>query len=184
LACCSCGGLPHATAPRLTNGSATGIPTAYDGQFPRNNTYRKTSLGHDRERIPARFAHLAANGVGSARVAGLSAQTWRNIEAALSPIIGVGGVRALYRRSIHLSRNEHPWLAAELGADSQPGDYSALAAVLLQRSPDAAAEASDALLQIFHDLLGTLIGNSLTERLLGPVWELPLNSQDPEDGIR
>ena len=141
-------------------------------------------MGHERRRIPAQFAQLAANGVDSAQVAGLSAQTWREIEEALSPIIGVGGVSALHRRSIHLLRVEHPWLANELGAELHAGDYSTLASVLSQQSGEAAARASGALLQTFHDLLATLIGSSLTERLIGPIWEHPLRSQDSEDGIQ
>ena len=141
-------------------------------------------MGQERQRIPAQFAQLAANGVDSARIAGLSTQTWREIEEALTPIIGVGGVSALHRRSIHLLRDEHPWLAKELGAELRAGDYSALASVLSQRSGEAAASASGALLQTFHDLLVTLIGSSLTERLMGPIWEHPLRSQDPHDGIQ
>ena len=141
-------------------------------------------MGHEHERIPAQFARLAANGVGSARVAGLSAQTWRDIEETLSPIIGVGGVRALYRRSIHLSGDDYSWLAAALGAESQPDYYSVLASVLSQRSAEAAGSISGAMLQTFYDLLATLIGSPLTERLLGPIWDHPLSSQDRKDGIQ
>ena len=36
--------------------------------------------------------------------------TWREIALALGPIIGRGGVAALYRRSLYLAVREHPWL--------------------------------------------------------------------------
>ena len=46
----------------------------------------------------------------------------------------------------------------------------ALLAWLAMRSPTEALESGDAYLQTFHDLLVTLIGSSLTERLLRTVW--------------
>ena len=45
-----------------------------------------------------------------------------------------------------------------------------LLAWLAMRSPTEALESGDAYLQTFHDLLVTLIGSSLTERLLRTVW--------------
>ena len=108
------------------------------------------------------------------------------LDAALTPIIGPRGVSALWQRSLQLASGAHPWLA--LG---QPGGLSALDTSLLataieQRDDHDAAAAVNALLQAFHELLASLIGLSLTERLLRTVWApslaLPssgLPAQDP-----
>ena len=125
---------------------------------------------------------MATNGVPAERIAAQAADTWRIIETTLSPIIGVGGVFALYRRSLHLLRAEYPWLAEIHRPVSSPHDYVAdLQATLAQRPVETAAAANAALLQTFHNLLTTLIGSSLTERLLGSVWESPLSGDDPQD---
>jgi hypothetical protein len=48
------------------------------------------------------------------------------------------------------------------------------------RETDAAAEASYSLLTTFVELLTNLIGASLAERLLGPVWLPPLPASKKE----
>ena len=145
--------------------------------------HEKAHLGNADQNLPAHFAQLATNGVDAARIAAQAAATWRTVEAALSPIIGVGGVSALYRRSLHLLRGDYPWLAEIHRPVSSPHDYAAdLQSALAQRPAEAAAAANVALLQTFHNLLITLVGSSLTERLLGSVWEGPSSNQDPQDG--
>ncbi|MDO9286713.1 MAG: hypothetical protein Q7U26_17620 [Aquabacterium sp.] len=100
------------------------------------------------------------------------------IDAALTPIIGPRGVMALWQRSLHLTAAAHPWLAAL--------DLLLLAKAVGQRDAGDAAAAVNALLRAFHELLASLIGESLTERLLRTVWSpslaLPtsgLPAQDP-----
>jgi hypothetical protein len=96
---------------------------------------------------------------------------WRTLQASLSPIIGHRGVAALLRRSLYLTRDAHPWLIpvsdTAAGQDLLAPLQSAL---LLQDEADAMA-AHGALLGNFRDLLTTLVGESLTERLLRPVLD-------------
>ncbi len=103
-------------------------------------------------------------------------QTWHRIHAALSPVIGPRGVQALYRRTLHLTRGSFPWIGAGLEA-SEPGDYADLRDALARQASDVASAAHGALLQHFVDLLTSLIGGALTERLLRSVWD-PLPSGD------
>ncbi|MEO8656316.1 MAG: hypothetical protein ABI409_19495, partial [Ramlibacter sp.] len=91
---------------------------------------------------------------------------WTAIDGALSPIIGAGGVAALYRRSVHLVVPGHPWLAAAYEGALQPGDFAPLRTALSLQTGANAAAAHDAILQTFQDLLDNLIGQSLTQRLL------------------
>jgi hypothetical protein len=77
-------------------------------------------------------------------------------------------VVALYTYSLHLGRNDYPWLADVHQATVQAGEFAQLHAALA-RQPCAEAEAASQSLQtIFQNLLVRLIGAALTDRLLPP----------------
>jgi hypothetical protein len=104
-------------------------------------------------------------------VADAACAAWQEIDAALRPIIGPLGMVALFNRSVHLTAAAHPWLAG--GALRDPAaafNTAALKALLAQRSPAEALACASALLHTLNGLLAVLIGASLTERLLRPVW--------------
>ena len=115
------------------------------------------------------------------QVADAAVQTWRAVDAALSPIIGQRGVAALYKRSLVLARTQHPWLAAVHEDTRPPGDFTPLHAALARQPGLAAAAAQEALLQIYRDVLAQLIGAPLTERLLRSIGPPPLNRQPMQD---
>ncbi len=125
----------------------------------------------EERQIAKTLVPLAAGGADARHVARAAVTIWRAIDDALSPVIGLRGSSALYRRSLHLARGAYPCLAAAYEGTSQPGDFSALEAALAQQTSMDAASAHDTLLQTFHDLLADLIGRSLTQRLLQAVWE-------------
>jgi hypothetical protein len=116
------------------------------------------------------LVQLAAGGLEARRIADAALAIWGAIDAALSPILGQRGIAALYQRSLHLVRAEHSWLAAAHDAESMPQSMGALHRSLSRQSGPNAAAATGALLQAFHDLVTNLIGLSLAERLLRPVW--------------
>jgi hypothetical protein len=60
-------------------------------------------------------------------------------------------------------------------------DFAGLRAALATQSSAEAADANAAVLQTFHDLLTSLIGASLTERLLRPVWGSLTGGDAPQD---
>lgn len=113
---------------------------------------------------------IPSNGADPQGIADAAVAVWAAIDEALSPVIGPRGNSALYKRSLHLARVQHPWLALAYEGAVQPGDYSALRSALAQQSATEASQAHDALLRIFHDLLADLIGRSLTRRLLQAAW--------------
>jgi hypothetical protein len=123
----------------------------------------------DAQPIQAAFAQLANEGADAARIADLSVATWREVDAALSPIIGQRGVAALYKRSLYLTRAEHPCLATPYEGDGLLGEFAGLQTALSRQSSSSAAAANGALLQTFHDLLARLIGAALTDQLLGAI---------------
>ena len=112
----------------------------------------------------------AAPDADAASLAAAAFSLWTEVEGNLSPIIGQRGVAALFKRSLYLSRNEHPCLSGVYMGELQPGNFAALRTVLAQQTSSNAAAAQDALLQSFDELLTSLIGASLTERLFGFVW--------------
>lgn len=103
------------------------------------------------------------------------------IDAALSPIIGQGGIAALYKRSLYLTSHTHPWMASAHGGVETAMNLAALKSVLVQQGSADAAAGGGALLQTFRELLVGLVGPSLTEQLLRPVWENFLSAQRAQD---
>jgi len=98
---------------------------------------------------------------------------WQQVDDALTPIIGKRGVAALYGRSLYLVAPDHPWLAGLREADPSAVDQAALRALLEQQDAATAAAGGGALLRTFHELLASLVGDSLTGRLLAAAWALP-----------
>lgn len=121
------------------------------------------------QRYEAALVHLAADGANAASVATVACGAWREVTAALSPIVGQRGVSALYQRSLQSTRPQHPALPAEC-SDDMAANTMTLQAALSALSGPVAAAAGSALMIHFCDLLASLIGPSLADRLLRPVW--------------
>ncbi|MEJ0037971.1 MAG: hypothetical protein WDO68_18160 [Gammaproteobacteria bacterium] len=115
-------------------------------------------------------------------IAAAAADTWPRVTARLAPVIGARGVEVLFRRALHLTSTAFPWL--QLAADHEGGvaTLESVTTRLAGQEASSAALASCALLVTFTELLVTLIGESLTERLLGPVWAPPLTAPQQETG--
>lgn len=115
------------------------------------------------------------NGTGEGRTATGVVAICEDIGAALTPIIGSRGVAALYKRSLYLTAQAHPAL---LGLQEQvlaEMDPSPLMTALTPLSDAEAARVGGALLIAFYELIGSLVGPSLTERLLRFLWDRPLS---------
>ena len=129
-------------------------------------------------------AFLAAgmrSGASSDQIAELTAVACRGIDAALTPIIGRLGAAALLNRSLHLTARTHGWLAT-LGEGNQMAfDVAALKSVLAQQTSAEAAASSVLFLTTFNDMLMKLIGASLAERLLRPVWATFVSGPSTQD---
>jgi hypothetical protein len=119
--------------------------------------------------MQATFLRLAAEGASSQKMADAAVDEWRAIELSLSPIVGKSGVAALYKRAIHLIRDAYPWLAAAHDGNGPFGDFLPLHTALSQQNRANAIDANVALYTSFHNILISLIGASLTQRLLYPL---------------
>jgi hypothetical protein len=111
----------------------------------------------------------------SKATANATAATWRLLGAQLAPVIGARGLEVLFDRAFRMTSATFPWLAVGggSGAASGAGLLPGVAERLACQRPAEAAEASYTLFVTFTELLTNLIGESLTARLLTPVWAGP-----------
>jgi hypothetical protein len=135
-------------------------------------------------RSAAPLANRVGTDANAAQIADAMAATWKEIDAALTPIIGSRGVVALYKRSLYLTGAAYPWLAGMHDRAPAAIDLAALKSVVAQQSSAQAALGGNALFRTFYQLLGSLIGPSLTERLLHPVWAYSLSGPPAQDTTR
>lgn len=110
------------------------------------------------------------SGADSSAIADAAVRTWTRAASVLAPLIGEGGMRALYTRSLHLTRSTFPWLATVEEPAQVDAPFTDLRASLEHREPVEAIDASTALLVTFAELLVTLIGEALSMRLLSSAW--------------
>ncbi len=127
-----------------------------------------------RRTLEARTASAADAGA----VAEVTAAVWRQLVASLEPVIGARGVEVVFDRALKLTGTCHPGLRIGARGDGATplGDFTTRLAAL---ETHQAIEASSTLLATFIELLATLIGESLTKRLIDPVLAgLPDSEQE------
>jgi hypothetical protein len=122
----------------------------------------RTTLGQRAGRLPSADATAEA-----------TAATWRLVATQLAPVIGARGLDVLFSRALHQTTVEFPWLAVAVDRGGSASPLPSLMVCLTGQLAATAAEASYVLLLTFTELLATLIGESLTKRLLAPVWAPP-----------
>ncbi|MEO7639031.1 MAG: hypothetical protein ABIS85_07545 [Pseudoxanthomonas sp.] len=131
--------------------------------------------------IAAALAHRVGVDADAARIAYVMTMAWQEIDAVLSPILGRGGVAALYKRSLYLTGLAHPWLSNLHRGEQTDMGLAELESVFGQQSSADAAGAGGALLQTFNGLLASMVGPALTEQLLRPVWNHLLSGPSAQD---
>lgn len=133
------------------------------------------------QRMEAALTRQVAAGASAQAIAAAARDAWQRVDNALSPIVGSQGVAALFKRSLHLAQANHPTLATVTAADTSTGNFGALHTVLASQSSADAVALNTALLTAFCDLLYSLIGATLTEQLLTPVWAHPSTDAPAQD---
>ena len=106
------------------------------------------------------------SGSSSEERSAAAAQVYDKLNAHLSPLLGPEGVRALFARSVKLSKPEIACLAELGGFDGA----EKLRACLQALDPQAATEAAAVLFGAFLDLITMFIGDRLTVQLLRKAW--------------
>ena len=125
------------------------------------------------EMIQIALGEGAAEGADSRTVAGSTVRALTLLLAELKPLIGMLALRALYRRSIHLSNSSFERPSTHLASADEL--LATLHLELVSRDPAEARSAATALVLALVNLLVSLIGEHLTNRLLQKAWgNLPL----------
>ncbi|MDD5249307.1 MAG: hypothetical protein PHY45_09995 [Rhodocyclaceae bacterium] len=122
-----------------------------------------------RDAIRETLAQRCGDAADARAVAEATVGTWLQMAARLAPVIGVRGVDVLFGRALYLTSAKFPWLAISEHGDAA-AQLASIRARLEAHEAAVAAEAGYVLLATFTELLATLIGEALTERLLLAVW--------------
>jgi len=139
--------------------------------------------GDNKRGTASPLAQRLTDDANSVQIADAMVAIWQAIEVALAPIVGARGVAALYQRSIFITGQTHAWLAPlHQGIDGRI-DLAALKRLFAQQSSADAIVGGNSLLQTFQQLLNSLVGTSLTERLLHSVWCDPDTTSPPQDTL-
>lgn len=140
-----------------------------------------STLSEESRQILASLTHRVGPNADIATTAQAITSILQNMDTALTPIIGQQGVAALYRRSLHLCAANHLRLAGTYDSVQASLDLTALKSVLVEQSEADALFFGEVLLTTFYELLTTLIGPSLTARLLRGVWEPSLSDTPSQE---
>lgn len=106
---------------------------------------------------------------------------WEQLAPELISIIGEGGFKPLYARSIRLASKQHAWLLP-CAAKSAVGErFTELAACLQAQDASDTQQAGLDLFSIFLDVLASLIGEELTTHLLHSAWSNEISATSAKD---
>lgn len=133
-----------------------------------------------REAIRITLAHRAGGAPDVHALAEATISTWRQVDSLLAPVIGTHGVDVIFRRALYLTSKTFPWLAFSEECRDSSVLLASLKAHLENQCAVDVAEAGCTLLACFTELLTTLIGEALTERVMGQVWAFPSSSSEQE----
>lgn len=106
---------------------------------------------------------------------------WRKLAPELISIIGEGGFKPLYARSIRLASRQYPWMAHDVKKPAGQESFAELQACLQGQDGAQARLASLALFTIFLDVLASLIGEELTTHLLHSAWSKETSETPAKD---
>lgn len=134
----------------------------------------------DHEAIRRTLMQGAGETADASAIAEATISTCLQVSARLAPVIGTRGVDALFSRSVNVTSKTFPGLTMAGNDGNGAALLTHIKVCLAGQETAVAAEASYALLVTFTELLATLIGKSLTDRLLAPVWmpRLALSEQE------
>ncbi len=133
-------------------------------------------------RIAAALASRVGERGDPAHVAACVVSLWRELEQQLMPIIGVRGVAALYGRTIFVTSRMHSWLGTVPEGVQSSMDLDSLHTAISAQPRAVGIEGGSALFTTFHELLVSMVGAVLTERLLRDVLISLISGHAAQDG--
>ena len=94
---------------------------------------------------------------------------WQEVVGRLEPIIGDRGTEVVFSRSLYLTNKEFPWIVLADNTSNSATQIQLFLESFEGRDSNLLSKASYKLLATFSQLLASLIGEPLTQRLLTPV---------------
>ena len=109
------------------------------------------------------------------KVADAAIILWAQLATQIISIVGEDGFNALYVRSIFLNQRTFPWLSTGSLPPQTDHPFADLKMSFEGRPPAQASEANSLLLITLTDILASLIGEQLVNRILRLAWgvEIP-----------
>lgn len=123
-----------------------------------------------RQTIATLLGREAGTGDGHSTLPDAAVRVYGRLAQQLTPLIGAAGVGALAARSLHLAQREFSCLAEIRIHEQSHEPLAQLGPCLARQEPRVARDAAAAVLANFTELLGALVGEGLTARLVGTAW--------------
>lgn len=105
---------------------------------------------------------------------------WELLATQLVLIIGDSGFSSIYARSVFMCHASYPWLKGSALSPYGKHRFAELKSSLQGQRPEEASAANRLLLIRFTDILASLIGELLTERILRSAWSQAAGGADKE----
>ena len=106
---------------------------------------------------------------------------WEQLAPELISIIGEGGFKPIYARSICLAGKQHAWLLPCAAKPAVGERFTELAACLQAQDALNARQAGLDLFSIFLDVLASLVGEELTTHLLHSAWSNKISATSAKE---
>ena len=119
------------------------------------------------ERLLARQAGTAAD---AAAVAAAARRLCEGFAQRLTPLIGDGGIAAIYGRSLQLAERRFPGVAPNRASGEHGEPFTHMQRFLENQGPVVATRAAVSVLVFASEVLASFIGGALTRLLLHEMW--------------
>jgi hypothetical protein len=116
------------------------------------------------------LAQYAGRAPGASGISAAAQRAYDELRRAAIPLIGQGGVEALFGRAVHLAKQDHPSLVHTGESDVKESPLASVILSLERQDAAVSMAAAAAVFATFTGLLVTLIGEALTTRLLRKAW--------------
>jgi hypothetical protein len=124
--------------------------------------FLKTAPTRKEARNPSDAGLTEADPRATARQA---SDTWVRIAFVIAPIIGQRAATTLFEQSVQLCSESHPWMKGASQGFGPLMNLTALERSLGEQTARTAVAGAGLLLSTFQDLLGSIVGNSLSRQL-------------------
>jgi hypothetical protein len=127
------------------------------------------------------LGHYAGPEPGAEALASAAARSYGELVRVVAPLIGHVGAASLTGRALHLAARAHPCLVRTREQEQGANPFAQVVACVRQQDPAVGTAAAAAVFAIFTSLLGTFIGERLTQRLLRKAWPDVFFDAAPEE---